>query len=243
MIERKCSCEMGMHRAPLEKYIIESGAINQLPELLKNYNDVYMVCDENTYRVLGEKAEQLLRSANKFSHKHILKGEVLPDAHSIGDVLIHLKDPKADSDIFEYSPQPDFILAVGSGVVNDICRVVSYRLGLPYGIAGTAPSMDGYASAGSPTLFDGTKATIKCTTPKYIIADLDVMKEAPFDMLLSGIGDMFGKYTGILDWELARDYNGDYYCKEIADEVIEATDKCMKNGYDLKSRSADCIKT
>lgn len=242
MIERKCSCEMGMHRAPLEKYIIESGAINQLPELLKNYNDVYMVCDENTYRVLGEKAEQLLRSANKFSHKHILKGEVLPDAHSIGDVLIHLKDPKADSDIFEYSPQPDFILAVGSGVVNDICRVVSYRLGLPYGIAGTAPSMDGYASAGSPTLFDGTKATIKCTTPKYIIADLDVMKEAPFDMLLSGIGDMFGKYTGILDWELARDYNGDYYCKEIADEVIEATDKCMKNGYDLKSRSADCIK-
>lgn len=27
MIERKCSCEMGMHRAPLEKYIIESGAI------------------------------------------------------------------------------------------------------------------------------------------------------------------------------------------------------------------------
>ena len=28
MIERKCSCEMGMHHAPLEKYIIESGAVN-----------------------------------------------------------------------------------------------------------------------------------------------------------------------------------------------------------------------
>lgn len=42
--------------------------------------------------------------------------------------------------------------------------------------------MDGYASAGSPILFDGTKVTIKCTTPKYIIADLDVMKDAPFDM-------------------------------------------------------------
>jgi glycerol-1-phosphate dehydrogenase [NAD(P)+] len=242
MIERKCSCEMGMHRAPLERYIIESGAVNRLPELLKDYNKVYMVCDENTYRVLGERAEQILKSVGKFSHKHILKGDVLPDARNIGDVLIHLNDPKADSDIFKYSPLPDFILAVGSGVVNDVCRVVSYRLGLPYGIAGTAPSMDGYASAGSPTLFDGTKATIKCTTPKYIIADLDVMKEAPFDMLLSGIGDMFGKYIGILDWELARDYNGDYYCREIADEVIEATDRCMKNGYDLKSRSADCIK-
>lgn len=139
-------------------------------------------------------------------------------------------------------PQPDFILAVGSGVINDICRVVSYRLGLPYGIAGTAPSMDGYASAGSPTLFDGTKATIKCTTPKYILADLDIMKEAPYPMLLSGIGDMFGKYTGILDWELARDYNGDAYCAEIAGEVIAATDKCLKNGYELRSREAGCIK-
>ena len=46
MIERKCSCEMGMHRVPLEKYIIESGAINHLPELLRDYNKVYMVCDE-----------------------------------------------------------------------------------------------------------------------------------------------------------------------------------------------------
>ena len=36
MIERKCSCEMGMHRAPLEKYIIESGAINHLP----NYSEI-----------------------------------------------------------------------------------------------------------------------------------------------------------------------------------------------------------
>lgn len=242
MIERKCSCAMGVHRAPLEKCIIESGAIRRLPELLKDYTRVYMVCDENTYRVLGEQAEALLKDAGKFSHKHILPGAVLPDARNIGDVLIHLHDPKADADIFRYSPQPDFILAVGSGVINDICRVVSYRLGLPYGIAGTAPSMDGYASAGSPTLFDGTKATIKCTTPKYILADLDIMKEAPYPMLLSGIGDMFGKYTGILDWELARDYNGDDYCAEIAGEVIAATDKCLKNGYELRSREAGCIK-
>ena len=242
MIERKCSCEMGMHRAPLEKCIIESGAVNRLPDILKDYNKVYMVCDDNTYRVLGKWAEQILTDCGKFSHKTVFHGTVLPDANSIGNVLIHLNDPKADADIFQYSPRPDFILAVGSGVINDICRIVSYRLGLPYGIAATAPSMDGYASAGSPILFDGTKATVKCTTPKYIIADPDVLSEAPFDMLLSGIGDMFGKYTGILDWELARDYSGEYYCSEIADAVIAATDKCLKNGYGIQTRNPDCIK-
>lgn len=242
MIEKKCSCEMGAHRAPVEKTVIKSGAIEELPELLADYSRVYMVCDDNTYRVLGKRAEELLSAAGKFSHKHILKGDALPDAANIGDVFIHSSDPKANSDIFEYPIMPDFILAVGSGVINDICRVTAYRLGLPYGIAGTAPSMDGYASAGSPTLFDGTKATIKCTTPRYIIADLDVMKDAPFDMLLSGIGDMFGKYVGILDWELARDYSGEYYCKEIANEVIAATDKCLEMGYELKNRDPECIK-
>lgn len=242
MIKRTCSCKMGEHKAPLEKYIIERGAVERLPELLKDYKRIYMVCDQNTYEVLGKRAEALLSADGKEIYKHILTGEVLPDARNIGDTLIHLYDPKADTDIFEYSPQPDFILAVGSGVINDICRVVSFRVGIPYGIAGTAPSMDGYASAGSPTLFDGSKATIKGTTPKYIIADLDVMKDAPFDMLLSGIGDMFGKYIGILDWELARDYSGEYYCEEIANEVIEATDLCLNNGYKLKSRDPECIK-
>ena len=242
MIERTCSCEMGIHRAPLEECVIERGAIYQLPRLLEKYHKVYMVCDENTYPILGESSEQILTEAGKFSHKYILKGRVLPDAAAIGNVLIHLQDPKADSDIFQYSPKPDFILAVGSGVINDVCRLVSYRVGIPYGIAGTAPSMDGYASAGSPILFDGSKATIKATTPRYILADLDVMKEAPFDMLLSGIGDMFGKYTGILDWELARDYHGDYYCKEIAQEVLRATDLCLKNGYELKKRDPESIR-
>lgn len=243
MIERKCSCKMGTHRAPLEQCLIASGAIHKLPELLKDYHRIYMVCDENTYRVLGQKAEQILTASGQLSHKHILTGTVLPNAHNIGDVLIHLHDPKADSNIFAYSPQPDFILAVGSGVVNDICRVVSYRLGLPYGIAGTAPSMDGYASAGSPILFDGTKATIKCTTPKFIIADLEVMKNAPFNMLLAGIGDMFGKYIAILDWELARDYHGDYYCEEIANEVLAATNSCLEKGYRLAGREPDCIQS
>lgn len=233
---------MGMHKAPLESYLIEEGAINSLPKILKDYKRIYMVCDENTNRVLGNTAENILKTNGFDVYKHVLTGDVLPDTKTIGDVLLHLNNPKADSNIFEYSPKPDFVLAVGSGVINDVCRLVSYREGIPYGIAATAPSMDGYASAGSPLLFDGTKATVKCTTPKYIIADLDVLKDAPFDMLLSGIGDMFGKYIGILDWELARDYNGDYYCAEIADDVIKATNACLKNGYELKNRQPECIK-
>jgi len=241
MISFACDCERKMHKAPVEKYVIAQNAILQVCEVLKDFNRIYMVCDETTYAVAGAQAEQLLVASGQFSHKLVVKKDPLPDNRTIGDILIHLQEPSADNDIFAYSPQPDLILAVGSGTINDSCRVVSYRLGIPYAILGTAPSMDGYASAGSPTLFDGSKATIKCTTPRYIIADTEIMRKAPFDMLLAGIGDMFGKYTGILDWELARDYKNEYFCKKIADDVIEATNLCLENGYALKERSADCI--
>lgn len=242
MTEMKCTCGK-LHRAPLEKYIIESGAAAKTAEILAAYNKIYLVADETTYAVLGARVEKILADAGKLSHKHILKKNPLPNTETIGDILVHLAPPSLESDIFSYSPQPDLILAVGSGTVNDSCRLVSFRLGIPYAIVATAPSMDGYASAGSPILFDGSKATIKATTPRYIIADTDIVKDAPMDMLYSGIGDMFGKYTGILDWELARDYNGDYYCEKIAADVLRATDDCLNNGYAIKSRGKDCIES
>lgn len=243
MIERKCSCSMGGHKAPLDGYEISSGAINKLPEILADYDRIYVVADRNTYRAAGERVEQILKTCGKHHRTLVIDGDViLPNCETLGKIILFANDPAAKPNIFSYSELPDFILAVGSGTINDSCRLASYRLGLPYGIVGTAPSMDGYASAGTPFLHSGSKSTVQCTTPKYIIGDLDILKNAPFDMMLAGIGDMFGKYIGILDWELARDYNNEYYCEEIAKEVIEATNRCLDNGYKLAERDVECVK-
>jgi len=243
MIEFSCDCSMGRHAAPPEGYDISSGAIERIPEILKDYKKVYMVADENTYRVAGSRVEEILRANGMLFNKLVLDGEtILPNAETIGKIVLNANDLGAKSNIFAYSPLPDLILAVGSGTVNDSCRIASYRLQLPYAVVATAPSMDGYFSAGSPILHDGTKSTVQATTPKYLIADLDVLKDAPFDMMLAGIGDMFGKYTGLIDWELARDYTGEYFCEKIAADVLDATDTCLANGYRLAERDAECVK-
>lgn len=243
MMGFECSCSMGRHAAPVEGYDISSGAIERIPEILKDYRKVYMVADRNTYRAAGERVEAILDENGMLFNRLILDTDtVLPNAETIGKIVLNANNVNAKADIFEYSPLPDLILAVGSGTVNDSCRVASYRMHLPYAVVATAPSMDGYLSAGSPILHDGTKSTVQATTAKYLIADLDVLKEAPYDMMLAGIGDMFGKYTGMLDWELARDYTGEYFCERICSDVIAATDKCLKNGYRLAERDPECIK-
>ena len=243
MIEFVCDCDQKKHSAPLEGYDISAGAIERIPQILKEYHRIYVVADRNTYRVAGARVEEILRANGMYYTTHILDHDtVLPNEQTLGEIVLNAHDPAAKSDIFAYSPLPDLILAVGSGTVNDSCRVASYRLNLPYAVVGTAPSMDGYASAGSPFLHHGSKATVQATTPKYIIGDLDVLKDAPWDMMLAGIGDMFGKYTGLIDWELARDYSGEYFCNKIAGDVLEATNKCLENGYALAGRDPECVK-
>ncbi len=233
---------MGVHKAPVECCEISCGAINKLPEILKNYKKIYVVADKNTYMAAGQRVEEILKNAGMYSHTCILEAEtVLPNYETVGEIFTKLYDINAKPNIFEYAQMPDFILAVGSGTINDTCRIVSYRTGIDYGVFGTAPSMDGYVSAGTPLLHDGTKSTVQGTTPRYFIADVDIAKNAPYDMLLSGIGDMFGKYVGMLDWELARDYTGEYYCEQIASDVMEATNKCLENGYKVKDRAPETI--
>ena len=244
MIEFNCTCSRKHHRAPLEGYRICSGAIEQIPTLLGAYHRIYVVADRNTYRVAGARVEALLKEHGMLHAIRIIDRDVvLPNAETLGEIILHANDHAATADIFAYSPLPDLILAVGSGTVNDSCRLASYRLGLPYAVVATAPSMDGYASAGSPFLHDGTKTTVQATTPKYIIGDVDVLKDAPWEMMLAGIGDMFGKYTGLIDWELARDYNGDYFCDKIAADVLVATNKCLQSGYSLEQRDPECVKS
>ena len=66
MIQFACNCDMKEHRAPLEGYEISSGAIEKLPEILKDYNRIYMVADENTYKAAGARVEEILKEHNMF---------------------------------------------------------------------------------------------------------------------------------------------------------------------------------
>ncbi len=245
MQRMECSCEKKLHQAPIETIELSDGALKRLPEILQGYRRIFLVADPNTWRVAGAQAAEILQQAGMLSHCFVFPGEVLPNAEAIGQVVIHAGPYAYDAAVDPNLPceLPDYVLGVGSGVINDVCRLSSFRMRLPYGICATAPSMDGYASAGTPLLFDGTKATVKATTPRHIIADLDIVSAAPMDMCKAGVGDMLGKYAGILDWELAREYTNEYWCGQIAQQVLDATDRVIELAAGLTSRSHETVRS
>ena len=77
MIEFACNCAMGGHKAPLEGYEISSGAIEKIPEILKDYQKIYVVADEKTYQVAGKRVESILKAVGKHYRTLVLDGEVI----------------------------------------------------------------------------------------------------------------------------------------------------------------------
>jgi glycerol-1-phosphate dehydrogenase [NAD(P)+] len=91
-------------------------------------------------------------------------------------------------------------VAVGSGTINDLTKLASFRCNQPYLIVATAASMDGYTAYGAAITKDSFKQTIPCSAPSAVLVDLDIIAKAPHRLTASGYGDLMGKITAGADW-------------------------------------------
>ena len=73
-------------------------------------------------------------------------------------------------------------VAVGSGVINDLVKLASHRIGRRYIIVGTAASMDGYTAFGASITKDGNKDTFECKAPSGVIIEPEICAAAPKEM-------------------------------------------------------------
>lgn len=230
LLKGKTDCACGkLHTCPIDHVCIGSGAVNVLPELTEGFTSVVLVADENTYEVQGSAVERLL--AGKIQSELIYPGAtvLVPDEMAI--------DALQDC----VTEQTDLIIGIGSGVINDICKYVSYCRDLPYYIVATAPSMDGYASNGAALILGGMKISPNARPPKAIIADTRVVKDAPLEMLQAGYGDIMGKLSCLNDWKLATLINHEYFCDYVYDLTYTTVMELMPLAKDILRRDEEAI--
>lgn len=223
-------CECGkLHTCDIRYVYIESGAISRLREICKDYNNVLIVADENTFSAAGELTLNALNG--KTVERVIFSGDeiLVPDENAVNTVTENLGNA-------------EIIIGIGSGVIQDLCKYISFCNNLPYIIVATAPSMDGYASDGAAMILGGMKVTKAAGLPIAIIGDVDVLKNAPFDMLKAGYGDIIGKFSALNDWKLSHIVNGEYFCDyiynvtysqieatlELADGIVKRNEKSIE---------------
>ncbi len=228
----ECKCGK-RHNSLIDDYIIEKGAINKVAECVKRYNakKAFIIADINTYGVAGKQMTDNLRHNNIEFSEYVFQNEALePDEQAVGSAVMH------------YDNSCDIVVGIGSGVINDISKMVSAMACVPYIIVATAPSMDGYASATSSMSMDGLKISLPSKCANVIIGDIDILKNAPERMLKSGFGDMIAKYISICEWRISNVITGEYYCEVVADYIRNAIKKCVDNAENFLKRDEEGVK-
>ena len=223
-----CSCGRE-HSCDIADVKIGHGVINEIGALCEGYEKILLVSDENTYKY-AKAVESILFS--KIEKSIVLKAQkdvVIPNEEKIEELENAL------------SRETELIIGVGSGVINDLCKHVSFKRGLPYYIAATAPSMDGYASVGAALILGEMKVTLNARPPKAIIADTEILKCAPIDMLRAGYGDIVGKFSCLNDWRLGALVNGEYFCQRVYDLTFECVERVKNLAEGIQNRDENSI--
>ena len=93
------------------------------------------------------------------------------------------REPVADEKTVETArkagEEADYLLAVGAGTLNDVCKRAGFLLQKPSGVYATAPSMDGFTSGVTPLIENGFKITRNAQVAKDVLIDYSVLKAAP----------------------------------------------------------------
>lgn len=197
------SCRCGRyHEMATKLVIVKSGCLTEFDGYMSQvglqgwWTAVY---DENTYAAKG-----LVRPVAK-------QEIVLPPQN------LHADERSTRSVLSQLNEDTRVLIAVGSGTIHDIVRYCATERGIPFVSCPTAASVDGFCSTVSAMTWNGFKKTMPGKAPVMVLADTAVISQAPLYLALSGVGDILGKYTALLDWNIAHLLTAEPVCPQIED--------------------------
>ena len=210
-----CPCGK-QHTFVTEIVEIESGLTPRIGAILKNAKfpeKILLVSDANEIKAAAGTVESIEAAGFKVK-KLIYENMMYAKIEQVREVEALCEDI-------------DGVVSVGTGSINDICRVASFEKKKKFCIVATAPSMDGFASDTAPIVENNFKNSYKVEQPSIILADTKVLAKAPLELKAAGFGDMVAKYIGIADWRIANLLIGEYYCPAVADITMQGVKKVV----------------
>lgn len=171
------------------------GILGRVPALFNEYfpgRKAVLVADKNTWRVAGAEVFEALQDAGVPTEKFLFEED---EFHADWD-HIELLDKVLDE-------SGAIAVSVGSGTINDLCKLTSHHHKQSYLTVPTAASVDGYTSFGASITYQNAKQTFECPAPVAVVADVDVIAAAPKDMTAAGYADLAAKVPAGAEWMIA----------------------------------------
>lgn len=180
-----------------KKLRIGSDILDQVPMVFRSTfrgRQAMVVCDATTWKVAGmDVLDHLKTGGIDCTHPYVFND---PKPYADFDNMLRLEEALKNNQAIP--------VVVGSGTLNDLTKLASFRTNRPYFCIATAASMDGYTAFGASITYQGAKQTFSCPAPQAFLADIEIIRNAPANMTASGYADLFAKVPGGADWILAE---------------------------------------
>ncbi len=209
----KCACGRE-HTMETRAAVIEPGCLFEFEKYMAEFGVTGKRCalyGENSYAATADRhpraEQQIVLDPTGLHANEISTAEVL--AKLEGDVEV--------------------IVAVGSGTIHDIARFCAHERGIRFVSCPTGASVDGFCSTVAAMTWYGFKKTLPAVAPEIVLADTEIIKNAPMELVRSGVGDIMAKYTALADWKMAHVLTNELLCEKIYSIMQGAADTVMQS--------------
>ena len=201
--------------------------VSQVAKRLKLGENVLILYGPKTKEIAGKDVETHLK--NFFHVKNLLIKEA-----SMKNVQKALETIRNEN--------MDWVLGVGGGSIIDVAKLTSFKADVPFISFPTTASHDGIASANASIRDLEAKTSIKARPPVAVIADVNIIKTAPYRYLAAGVGDMISNLTAVKDWELAHRIRGEYFSEYAASLSLMSAKMVIKNADIIRLSNEESVR-
>jgi len=126
-------------------------------------------------------------------------------------------------------PDFDTIVGIGGGMAIDVAKYISWKLNKRLVSIPTILSVDAFTTPAAGVRNNHDVEYLGTATPNPLIIDYNILRTAPKELNIAGVGDLFSIHTASFDWNYANSKGKSEY--PFSDKAIEGGEKILEFIY------------
>jgi len=211
--------------------LVGSGTLESISDISRRLGfteSALIIAGSKTNDVAGKTVKNILEKEGVQVNTFIVESATVKDVAAVEEKIKTIK--------------PQVVFGVGGGTKIDIAKLSSANQGIPFISVPTTASHDGIASPLSSIKGYEKPYSIMAQAPIAIIADTEIIMQAPWRLAISGCGDVNAKFTAVRDWRLAHKDRNEYYGGYAASLALMSAKLVMHDAEKIKSKSEEGLR-
>ena len=142
------------------------------------------------------------------------------------------------------APEFDCVVAIGGGQAIDLGKYFAWKRGCRLITIPTVISVDAFVTSAAAVRVDRKVEYVGESSPDPLIIDYDLIRTAPEDLNIAGVGDLLSIHTAIDDWQRTeRAGRSEYpFHMSMIEDAKKILDEIGKRADDIRNLSDDGLR-